>query len=336
MLVYICILFLMFFCLNSKNHKNFWGILTIFALIFFSAVRSVGSDWLMYKNIYLTQLYPLRFDEGYKYIMKIFYLVFKNNYFWFTMFNSSIIVGLIYSTIKKQSKNIYLSLFFFIVLGFYTKSYNIMKQMFAVAITFYASKYLVSRNVVKYICCIGFASLFHKTALIMIPFYWLSNIKLNRKIIFISILSTVLAFVGFDYIFKFVTSIEQYNVYNSYAIGIDAGIGTLLNVLLFFSLIIVLAVNYKKMIQFDIKNKFYLNICLFSVPIMILALKNTLFYRISLYQLIYIIFPLVNIGSIFENRSKKIFNTIFYTVLVVFYFLSIYKFGNVFPYKWII
>lgn len=333
---YICIIILMLFCLNSKKYKKIWGILTVFSLVLFSAVRSVGSDWLLYKNIYLTQLYPLRFDVGYKYMMKIFYSIFKSNYFWFTLFNSIVTIGLISSNIKKQSKNFYLSLFFFIVLGFYTKSYNIMKQMFAVALTFYASKYLVNRNMIRYICCIIFASFFHKTALIMIPFYWLSNVRLNKKLIFVSVLSTFIAFVGFDHIFKFVTSIEQYNVYNSYDIGIDAGIGTLLNILLFLTLIIILAMNYKKLIKIDNKNKFYLNICLFSIPIMVLALKNTLFYRISLYQLIYIIFPMVNIESIFENRSKKIFNIIFYTVLLTFYFLSIYKFGNVFPYKWII
>lgn len=337
MSVYFLIYCLLVISICNKKNKKLFTIISLCLMIFFASVRSVGSDWLLYKTIYSRQSFSDRFDIGYKLLMKACYCIFHNNYFFVTLFISICTILIVYSVIKKESKALEISLFLFVTLGFYTKSFNIMKQMLAVAVTFYGARFITERKLCKYVITIFIASLFHKTALIMIPFYWLSDLKISKGTSIITFFSIILSLLLFNKIFNFVTlNIDQYQVYNTYTLGIESGIGTVLNILFFGILVLFLLFNYEKMLKVDENNKYFINMCSFSLPILILSLKNTLFFRIALYPLIYIILPLVNIDKVFSDSSRRFFNLCFYVLVSFFYFLTVYGFGGVYPYKWIL
>ena len=74
----------------------------------------------------------------------------------------------------------------------YLYSFTQVRQYIAIAIFLYATKYITEKKKIKYFLSICIAALFHKTALIYLPIYFIGNIKLTkRKYILIALLGFV-------------------------------------------------------------------------------------------------------------------------------------------------
>lgn len=147
-----------------------------------------------YKKFAITDFYNYKIDQeiGYFLLNKIVQ-IYTNKFVYLNILISIIIITLFSIQIKKDSKNYYLSIILFVNLGQYYTSFNIMRQILAVAIVFSASKFLYKKSrktIYIYSIIILLASLIHKSALIMLIFYFLSNIRISKKkliVIFIGV-----------------------------------------------------------------------------------------------------------------------------------------------------
>ncbi|MBE5805381.1 MAG: EpsG family protein [Clostridiales bacterium] len=337
MLIYVFILIALMIGLFIKNRKfkNFYEKFLIFLLIIVAGIRIVGTDFMSYKFYYLNIDSDVckRLDVGCKFIMNISYFIFKENYAGFFMLSSAITLICIYNTLKKEKKNVMFSIILFVLLGFYANSFNIMKQCISLAITFWSIRYLNNKTPIKYCMCIFIAACIHQTSIIMLPFYWISKKKITKKsFIKISVISIILL-LFFDKFFNIFTSIEQYKMYNTYDIGIDAGIGTYLNIMFFGTLQLLCVLRYKNLIKINDKNKQYINIMIFSIPFLLVSIKNVLFFRMSLYFLIYLIMVLPDLFDGMERKCKYLVAFILLIVCITYYFMNIYYFGGLYPYK---
>jgi len=77
-----------------------------------------------------------------------------------------------------------LPLMFFFVMssGFFFWTYNGVRQSIAIMIFFYAIRFILEKDPLRYILWISIASLFHISAIIMLPVYFITKIKFNQKL----------------------------------------------------------------------------------------------------------------------------------------------------------
>ena len=78
-----------------------------------------------------------------------------------------------------------LPLMFFFVLssGFYFWTYNGVRQSISIMIFFYSIRFLLEKDPLRYVLWIAVASLFHTSVIVMLPFYFITKIKFNQKLV---------------------------------------------------------------------------------------------------------------------------------------------------------
>lgn len=70
-----------------------------------------------------------------------------------------------------------LSLMYYFIPLYFIEDAGQIRQGLSIAITLFAFRYIVSRNLLKFLICVYVAYLFHKTAIIFVPAYWIANYK---------------------------------------------------------------------------------------------------------------------------------------------------------------
>lgn len=271
-------------------------------------------------------------EIGYKILMSLSYKIFGNHFYLFFALCSALTIIPIYCFIKKKSKYPCESLFYFVTLGFYVMTFNMVRQAIAIALALWALKFLFDRKCLKYIATIIIASLFHMTALIMIPIYWIARIKFSTKKLII--LMIILAFAGtlFNPIFNYITSIiPQYNMYSNYS-GTDVGIGTYIINIIYLVLIFLVILNNKRICEAEKDYNIIVNIVTFSTFFIIASLRGALFARLIYYWFIPIVMILPELIRSIKKTERNSLQTLVILAFSAFYIMHIYSFNGVFPY----
>lgn len=152
--------------------------ISILIIIFISSVRfNIGWDW----NSYLGMIYPTLDKFRISHIEPICKTIIvgagllKSPFLLFAIF-SAIIYGFIGNCIKKYSVSKYESLIIFLAL-FYFDSLSILRQYAALGLVFYGYRYIKEKHLFKYILTCFVAFLFHKSAIIAVPIYFIYYAK---------------------------------------------------------------------------------------------------------------------------------------------------------------
>lgn len=341
MSIYLFLFFLVILLLLPKSSKKikWYDLLMLISLILISGLRyGIGTDYPMYKSFYFNINLPnaAKVEIGFKILILLANFLFKEKYWLFFTLCSSISIIPIYLIFKKKSKKPSLSFLIFISLGFYTLSFNMVRQFIALSLCIVAISEIEHKNFIKYLFLILMASLFHITSLIMLPMYLCGNKNSSKKTMMRLFFLEMFAGFLFNPIFNFVVSnIPQYSMYLNYD-GVNAGIGTYL--LSFVYLIIILfQINHYDFFADNKFNKICLNISVLAVPFIVFSTFNILFARLIYYFLIPALVPLANITNFFkEKKTQKIFNILIICVCIAFFILNILFFNGVYPYRSII
>ena len=169
---------------KALNRKSFF--IPLIALSLFAGIRSyrVGTDSDNYTSDFRDNLDVQYFEFregveiGYQ-LLEYILLSLNANYFWLFFITATIVVYCYLKIIKKYSVNYWFSIFLFVTLGVYTFFLNGLRQGLAMAIFALALPYLLEKRLLAYLIVCFFASLFHTTALFMIPFYFLVNLRIK-------------------------------------------------------------------------------------------------------------------------------------------------------------
>ena len=337
MLPYLLILFFVLFWITLEqkaiNRKSFW--LPLVTLVLFFSVRSnqVGTDTQVYTYNFDNSLDVKYFDFkenvelGYQ-LLEYSILQFTDNYFWLFFISGLVVVYLYLKVIRKYSVNYLLSVFLFITLGIYTFFFNGLRQGIAMAIFTFALPYLLERKIILYILVCLFASLFHITALFMIPFYFLVNLRIKP------IYKILITFLGSLLLSRLlVTYIASTNDrYESYTEVSESSGGIL--ILLFYFLILLfiyfIANIYKvRDEQFKKLFTFYGVGLVFVIPLALLGTNPSGPQRL----LYYFTWTLVLILPIIFNKINNTYVTsIAITFFIIYFILTTTRFSDLTPY----
>lgn len=278
----------------------------------------VGTDFWMYNNYFrhiqnITKESSI-LEYGYFVFNKLLRLISNSDQIIF-LATSFIILLFIFKCVLRYSKRYELSFYLFITMYFYYSSFNITRQFIAIALSFYAVRYIFEKKCIYYMAFIFIAGLFHNSAFIMAPFYFISQLKFsNKAYIMISILA-ILVFLFFNQAINIVfTILPRYKKY----IGSDF-LTSDSNLMHFIVIAIVMIVSFilkEKLNKLDYKNNVYINAIFFATIFQLLGIKTVLFSRIVMYLSIYGIILIPNMISLF---SKKIRPIVYLAVVLIYY-----------------
>ncbi|MGN0641714.1 MAG: EpsG family protein [Huintestinicola sp.] len=154
------------------------------ALTIISSVRlGVGYDFNLYSNVMyslnfsdIDALSSHRFEKGLLYLLKILCIGADTSIPGFTLISLLIYPPLMVYT-AKYSDCPWISLLGFLFTGAFFNSMNFMRQFISAVICAYALIYCERRRFIRYAVFILLAAAFHRSALIMLPFYLIFCVK---------------------------------------------------------------------------------------------------------------------------------------------------------------
>ena len=274
---------------RSRIGNLIYCIVTGIALFVVSALRlSVGYDYNSYATIYLRYIStPVedvsvsRIEKGYAMINKLLADYFPDYRVIFTItaaFFAAAVTVCIYRNCKKP----YLGFAFFLTLGAYFNTLNFVRQMLAAFIVLYALRYVRKKQFFRYVLIVLFASCFHFSALMMIPFYFILRIKMNPTALAVYSGVTVLIMV---FSWNVMDLITRY-IYKSYNPRLSVHVlnGVFPVYMVFFGAFFILAFIFRKrLIRMDPFNNVLINCSYFLFFFELIGVKHSIASRPGLF-----------------------------------------------------
>lgn len=314
---------------KQKKLSNYFFIVPSFVIIFFvSAFRGdFMTDYVNYRNLF-DNLSSLRFKELFQHEYNIeFGYVLLNGFIQFFTDDSLylfivttliILIGFYYH-ISKYSVNLWLSILMFVTIGSYYASFNIVRQILASAIIFAGSKFLYERKFFKFLFVVILASLFHQSSLIMIPFYFILNFRINFRNLLLMLIGSILTVTYFNEILSFAQRFV-YSNYTDEAYGMTGQ--TVANIVLPVALLVFSLFHVNKL---DSKNnsmhRVWFNAIIFYAVFNILGLQVLMMERLGRFFSPYALLLIPFIFSKMQNKHLR-----FIYIMVLIFMLILYNF----------
>lgn len=181
----IQILFIILCGYVFRDNKKRFLIFAFFALFFVMAFRhalmvgydSTSSYYDLFTKIQSNKLeWP---NIGLPIVMKIIHL-FKGEYQWVIVFSATWVCCAYYKLLVKYSENGFISVMWFMGMLYYTFLFSALKQAWAMGFICFAFDAIFKKRPIRFFVLIVLAALFHFPALIFLPAYWISKLKINR------------------------------------------------------------------------------------------------------------------------------------------------------------
>lgn len=117
-------------------------------------------------------------ERGFNLVVTLVYRFFQKECYLvlFALF-AFLTAGVFLKALYDQSVDFKMSFFLFMALGAYFQTYNTVRYYFALGIVLFSMRYILRKQYIRFLAAILIASLFHKTALIVIPMYLLAAIR---------------------------------------------------------------------------------------------------------------------------------------------------------------
>ena len=331
--------------LESKVQKKlpyYFFIIPSFALVFFvSAFRGdFMTDYANYRDRFdslsmysFTDLFRYDFDIEFGYVLLngLIHLFTDNSVYLFMITTLIILIGFYYQ-ISKYSVNIWLSILMFVTIGSYYASFNITRQILATAIIFAGSKFLYERKFLKFLLVVILAALFHQSSLIMIPFYFILNFRINYRNLLIMLVGSAIVVMYFDSILSFAQKFV-YSNYTEQAYGMTGQSFT--NVILPIALLVFSLFHVKKLDSKNNMHRIWFNAIIFYAVFNILGLQVLMMERLGRFFAPYALLLIPFIFSKMQDRHLRFVYTLCLIVLLVAYNLVILYDSTFDPYYFI-
>ena len=334
-IIYVTIIAAMF---TSEKKKKAQIIALMFFLTLIAGLRhyTIGSDTISYFRSYKQTLYygvkifeHSRFEFGYVLLQYIISRVTSN-------FNIFLLICTIFMNtsigifIYKYSKQPIVSILMFILLRLFFNEMNILREFLAVCIILNSVQYIVDRKIIKFLIVVFIASLFHASALVAVPLYFLYRKEMNFKTKTIIFSATIIIYLFLSNILIYITNkIGMYSNYVENFYGSNK-LASLLSVLISACIFIFFKFIYKKFKKNlsikEIKHyDFLVNISYITLMLDIIAYRISIFSRLINYYGIFKILVLSNVPTIINNRYEKYFcNIIVCTLFFISFIIIMY------------
>lgn len=299
--------------------------------------KEVGTDTDSYVRIFestekFQDILLFKMEVGYSIFSFVCSYLFTNYFFLLTII--AFVVVITYTRIIAYfSQNYFLSFYIYITSGIYVFFFNGARQGIAAALTTYSIIYIVEKRIFQYIILILIAISFHKTAVIMLPIYFLVNRPNSYKFNLLIIIITLLIITNLQSFVGLITGIDDR--YESYGENSEGGglLTILFNILLGFVFLFLKKFIKKKLDIYNIFLNLYLLCMIISIVALFAQSNPSGFLRLTIYFSWTTIFmwPIV-----IMNINQQGFRLLLYLLIIIFYgiyfYFSLLMFSNMVPF----
>ncbi len=330
---------------NNTNLKRICIALSFLSIFVVSALRyNVGSDYLTYEK-WFNKINSLSFKYAdFAFVNLIFFIkLFTNNSQFLFVVTSFIILFFIFVSAFRYKDDYDLIIFLFLSLGFYFSTFNGIRQWIAASIFMYSFKYIEEKKFIKYAILVFCSSLFHMSALLLIPCYFIfsHNYKDKTKIILLSILIVFSKVVNPYQLLAVIFKIFLPLYYQRYVVGnfsINQNHGTFMPVLLNGGMLVYYYIFKSRFLKIYSVQKYEKkkNMAFILTIFAILNTINYIFSRISaIYFIPMIIFLIPDVYKIFGVKIQKVIKLIIIVVGLLYITINttVKNSNDVLPYK---
>ena len=231
---------------------------------------------------------------------------------------------------RKYSPNFVLTVFFYFTTGVYCGTMNGIRQYIAVGIVLLSTKYLFSpykRDFFKFLAFVLVAYLFHTSAIIMLPVYFVCRRKAWSPSTFMIVAGGLAALIFVSlFLPSFLDMLEDtsYSQYtDSWFTSGEEGGANILRVGFHAIPLVLSAVYYKELRQRGPVVDILINLSVFHFAIFLVSLYNWIFARFAYYTYAYMAILLSLIFStVFKDAKRKGFKILLYIVYLFFFIIE--------------
>jgi len=296
-------------------------------VFFFNVDRRVVFSDLLSWDFLLTK------EAGYS-LITVIAGIFSNQYWSLLMTIAALVVFCHLFSIYKFSINPVVSLFVFISLGYYTFFFNGARQGIAGAIYTLSFGALIDGKFLKYAFWVIVASLFHKTAIVAIPLYFLFRMRFTLNSLLVLGAIAIIGILTFDSLLNLGLYISvKYALYQK----LQATGAQLLT--LFFMGLGIFFIIFRSFVSPDDFRSYdiYLNMFLFGSLIYTVVLFSGGYVEITrmavYFQFASIFLWPILFRSISLSFPKLLLAAGFVTGHLVYFYIFLGKIGNLIPYE---
>lgn len=279
-------------------------------------------------------------ESGFLWLIKIGSL-FSDQAWSMFLLSAVLTVGIAYLAILRLSpKNIPITflLYLLVVVPF---AMNGVRQGIAVSIVFFAYSYIIAGKPFKYLLTIFLASLFHTSALAILPLYLLRYITVKKRIdssltLLLASVTTVLLAVAVPAVLWLVSTVPALSTYVRY-VGFESGIawGPIAAAIVIAVIAIAL---HKRLSELHPSMQLMMVLLFLELAALYLGWVSAAFARMSYYMTIGGLVCLSNVPTVFSYRTRRVlqFAVIGYGVLYFTYFYYVNGYSDIIPYSHIL
>lgn len=351
--IVICISFFDL-CKINYSYKKIFMICVLLICVLMGGFRTIGTDWEQYYTYFMDRNtlaefsdthYGLYYEAGFIYLNYIIKCI-TDEYYGMLLFLTAAICFFKYKMITKISKGDLVLVILALNFSYYLGDFFPVRQNLAIAITIYSIIFIVKRDLFKFILIILVASLFHRSAIIFFPAYWIYYKDIsNKKVIILIIISFLIGYT--EIISKIVmlfsnidiTLIDKLIAYTERGeLSESANIAGPVKLLFSFSKKIVLLLVFlyiKNKVQLEFYKGFF---NFFLVSIVISLIFGFSAPEVSARaQVFYNFVEIFLVAGILKLSDKIKYKILIWSLIVIYcfvqYYYAIYKFYDIYvPY----
>lgn len=323
----------------EKNDIFLIGII----ILFLSFSYQMGGDWINYKNLYEIRIANFsireilfknlfREEKGYLFLnilgnkLGVNYEVFKGIIL-------ILVITKIFQIGYQYGSNIYIFIFVIITKYlFYSATEPTIRQLIAIMILTFSFKHIEEKNIFKFFLIVFFASLFHKSSIIGICYYFFNKIRLTRvKTIIVVFIFPIIILIS-NSIIQSIPFLGRYvNYFNSFRYGIKFEINSFFNILSLINLILGFYIVFTQYDRSKENRNYIKNMAIFYIVMVYYQNFFPILMRVQEYFVLgyAISFSyLGNIGLLKRDLRKGKFLLIFFVFIYLFLIFIKNIYGN--------
>lgn len=334
---FVCYFFIIIFGFWVKSHtydlkskEIAYGGLVATLLIFVSGMRdiSIGADtWNYVENFeivipkyswsVLAQNFVSSFvdnsyenrDVGYYFFAKTIQLFTDDGRVYLLLIAVLIMIPIVWWIIK-YSKNQCMSYISFLCIFFSFMGLTGIRQALAlVLVSVFGYKYIRERKFWSFLVLVVLAVTLHKTAIIILPLYFVANIHLTKLYRFLAIVAIAICFAGKNILQMILNRVGGYD-YQQYE-----GAGTYLFSMFVLLILVWSLYNYEKLVNQNHNNVHYINAIIVGSFMLPLSYINPTMLRLTYYYYFFLILLIPELVTTF--KEKRVVKLAIYMALAI-------------------
>ncbi|WP_438434862.1 EpsG family protein [Gorillibacterium sp. sgz500922] len=229
--------------------------------------------------------------------------------------------GLIAWILFRYSTMYELSLYVFITSGAFTTSMNGIRQYLAAAIIFAGTKYMLNGDWKRFFLVVLVASTFHRSALLLLPVYFLVRGPAWTKKTLLMACGAVLIVLGFNQFMGALFTVIADTPYGHYSTFSEGG-ASAIRVVVAAAPVLIAFFGRQRLKSLAPELDPIVNLSLLNALVMLIATQNWIIARFSIYFGLYPLLLIPWVVKLFREKDRKL---VYYLILMFYLLFFLYE-----------